>query len=187
MNYNNQHYHIEQLSKLLIDALAESCFECCMDDKIDNAGELTYYIDTRNEPVKMRLRRKGVDGELFDRDQIFVLESDYPIQFGFINTSAEIPSKSSFGAFTSADNLSFKYDLILFLHDEEFDVNLARLTRIFSEVADCNLFEVETNPVQVFLRHAHLSAKDLIGYPPGVRAYAFSYYISIFPNEYYDE
>lgn len=170
--------HIAHLTGAFISILNDNAAQCV--HNIDNAGELTYYLDMSNQDkAAPRLKRA-------DREEVFTYDNSYGIQMGCVrnNMSTINSSVSEFGGFYRTNAMAEQWELVVFVTDPNiiFDVN--QLIYAFQQVPDCILQSVDTNPVSVTLRHALVYAKDLESYPPDLRAFAFSYQINSFIDSY---
>lgn len=175
---NNQ--KINALAAEIINALSDGCNTCCLDDKVNNAGVLTQYIEvlTDKQGGRVRLRQENsYDG---NGAQKFTLDNTFPIQMGFVNTGAEAMDTKGYGTFSTVNSMGFKFDAILFVHDPSFPVDITKIVNAFGRVKDVRLYSFETNPAYVVLRNAYIPASELRSYDPTLRAWAFTFYVTNF-------
>lgn len=170
--------HIEDLTAAFISILNDYPAQCI--SAIDNAGELTQYIDMADHSKPLPRLRRSDNGETFTYD------NDYDIQLGCVRNSMGTinPSVSEFGGFYRTNAMAEQWELVVFVTSNSAIIDVNRLIYAFQQIPDCILQSIDTNPVSVTLRHALVYPKDLRSYDPSLRAFAFSYQINSFIDSY---
>jgi len=163
---------LQKIADLLVYMLNN---EQCVTYRIDNAGLLTYYLETAGEKPRMRLKRP-------DRPETFVINNAFGLQFGFVAFDAQISnsSRNEYGGMTLINRIDYRYDMIVFINDASISFDPVEILPIFGQVSFAELTGMEINPVQVVSRHGHILPSDLKSYPPNIRAFAFTFTLKDF-------
>lgn len=154
--------------------------QCINPDRIENAGTLGHFLDMAaidNPRVKLHYR---------DSEKLFTLDNFYDMQIGAVCLDIDnaLSASANFGLVNTAKNLSYRWDLICYVHNPKIMFPIERLAMAFSRVDGCSLARIEVNPVQVVLRHGLVYPKELTSYPPNLRAFAFTFAHQTFPTKY---
>lgn len=147
---------------------------------IDNAGELTYYLDKKIEgEARIMLARQNNTYQ----SATFTVDSNAAIQIGhlLIDTGVSASALSQFGEKWHVNRVDSQHDIILFVYDPEIVINLEFLVRPFSNTNNTRLEHIEVNPIQTLVRHAMIPPKFINPDIP-MRAYAFTYWSSFYPT-----
>lgn len=147
---------------------------------IDNAGELTFYLDKKAEgEARVMLARQSNTHQ----SSTFTIDSNEAIQIGYVLTDTGISSNAltKFGEKWHVNRVDSQHDIILFVYDPDIVINLELLVRPFSNTNDTRLEHIEVNPIQTIIRHAMIPPKFINPDIP-MRAYAFTYWTSFFPT-----
>lgn len=158
----------------LIDSVLWLMYEdtCIDDSKIDNIGLLSYYLDKSDgDKPKVRLTRQS------DKRK-FTLDNSFDLQIGAVMKGTRLGERESFGASNFLNNIALNYDLIVFICNPEIEFDVLRIATAFNKVSDCELLDIEVNPVIVMTRNGYVYPADIKAYPPDLRAFAFSFQIS---------
>lgn len=175
----NQH---EKLIRLMLNEIQDTPQnESCILN-VDNAGELTYYLDKRGDSdARIMLARQVNTFE----SQTFTINSNMSIQIGYLLVDTSIGSGSggiiNYGDKWHVKRVDSKYDIIMFVYNPDIVIDIKLIVRAFSNIDDCRLEHIEPNPIQTIVRHAMIPPKNINPDAP-MRAYAFTYWTSIYPT-----
>lgn len=140
-------------------------------------GELLYFLDKRADKPIVRL---GIKSTMRD----FVIEDSYDVQMGYINKSIQVSARESYGLNSDTTALSLVYEMIMFVNNDKIDFDILSVVTAFGQVPDCELIDIEVNPVTVVIRNGFVPVSDIVAWPVNLRAFAFSFSVNHTPNLY---